>query len=395
MTASHEETVILALNSGSSSLKLALYSFQNDKVEKLAWGEAEEIGSKNAKFWLRGKKAGLACNGTHPFADDAEAAQYLIGRLRSSSLPSPHAVGHRIVHGGPHLREHQQITPQVLAQLTDATAFAPVHLAPALDVVRRAMVTFPNVPHVACFDTAFHRTMPQHAARLPFGPEFFQAGLQRYGFHGLSCESVVRSLAAALPPKMVIAHLGNGCSITAIENGKSIETTMGMTPTGGVMMGTRSGDLDPGVLLNLLQRGYDQEQMDSLVNHNSGLSGVSGAGSDMRKLLELRDQSASARLAIEMFCYQVRKAIGAMAAVLGGMEMLVFTGGIGEHSSVIRAEISAGLQHLGVLLNDAANQGNAANVALSTGRCDVRIIEANEDLEIALHSRRLTSSSQD
>ncbi len=394
MTGSHEETVILALNSGSSSLKLALYSFQNDKVEKLVWGEAEEIGSKNAKFWLRGKNAEIACNGTHPFADDAEAAHYLIGRVRSSSLPAPRAVGHRIVHGGPALREHQLITPQVLAQLTDATAFAPVHLPPALEVVRRAMATFPNVPHIACFDTAFHRTMPQYAARLPFGPEFFQAGLQRYGFHGLSCESVVRALAAALPPQTVIAHLGNGCSITAIENGKSIETTMGMTPTGGVMMGTRSGNLDPGVLLNLLRRGYDQEQIDSLVNHNSGLSGVSGAGSDMRRLLELREQSASARLAIEMFCYQVRKAIGAMAAVLGGMAMLVFTGGIGEHSSTVRVEICAGLQHLGVLLNDAANEGNAANVALSTGKCDVRIIPADEDLEIALHSRRLISSSQ-
>ncbi|HWH58413.1 MAG TPA: acetate/propionate family kinase [Terriglobales bacterium] len=395
MTASHEETVILALNGGSSSFKLALYLFQSDKVEKLVWGEAEEIGSKNAKFWLRGNNLGLACNGTHPFADDAEAAQYLIGRLRSSSLPSPQAVGHRIVHGGPLLREHQQITPQVLAQLTDATAFAPVHLPPALDVVRRVMATFPNVPHIACFDTAFHRTMPQHAARLPFAAEFFQAGLQRYGFHGLSCESVVRALAAALLPRTVIAHLGSGCSITAIENGKSIETTMGMTPTGGVMMGTRSGDLDPGVLLNLLRRGYDQEQMDSLVNHNSGLYGVSGEGSDMRRLLDLREQSASARLAIEMFCYQVRKAIGAMAAVLGGMDMLVFTGGIGEHSPSIRAQICADLEHLGIAFNDASNQRNNINVALSTGKCDVRIIEADEDLEIALHSRRLTSSSQD
>jgi acetate kinase len=393
MTASSAETIILALNSGSSSLKLALYSFHNDNVEKLAAGEAEEIGSKSAKFWLRGNNGELACNGSHAFADAGDAAECLIGRLRGSSLPAPQAVGHRIVHGGPLLREHQQITPQVLAQLADATAFAPVHLPPALDVVRRAMATFPDVPHVACFDTAFHRTMPPHAARLPFGPEFFQAGLQRYGFHGLSCEAVVRALGAALPPRVVIAHLGNGCSITAIREGESIETTMGMTPTGGVMMGTRSGDLDPGVLLTLLRRGYDQEQMDSLVNHNSGLRGVSGAGSDMRRLLDLRGQDANVHLAIEMFCYQVRKAVGALAAVLGGMDMLVFTGGIGEHSPGIRAEICVGLRHLGVLLNQAANQGNAATVAISTGKCDVRIIEADEDLEIAMHSRRLTSSS--
>jgi Acetate kinase len=170
---------------------------------------------------------------------------------------------------------------------------------------------------------------------------------------------------------------------------------MGMTPTGGVMMGTRSGDLDPGVLLNLLHRGYDSEQMDALVNHNSGLFGVSSASSDMRRLLELRDQDADARLAIEMFCYQIRKSIGAMAAVLGGIDLLVFTGGIGEHSSMIRREICAGLQHLGIVLDDAGNQRSATNVGSSTGTCAVRVIEADEDLEIALHSQRLMSSGQD
>lgn len=389
----NEETAVLALNTGSSSFKLALYSFHNEKVEKLVWGEAEEIGSKNGHLWLQGNPE-ISLNQTISFADSGEAAQYLIGKLRKSSLALVRAVGHRIVHGGPRLREHQAITPQVLAQLTDAVSFAPLHLPPALDVVRRAMATFPEIPHIACFDTAFHRTMPEHAARLPFGREFFQAGLQRYGFHGLSCESVVRALGPSLPPRMVIAHLGNGCSLTAVANGGSLETTMGMTPTGGVMMGTRSGDLDPGVLLNLLRRGYDAERIDALVNHNSGLSGVSGAGSDMRRLLEHREQDANARLAIEMFCYQARKSIGAMAAVLGGIEMLVFTGGIGENSPIIRAEICAGLQHLGIQLEAPANQCNAAMLSLSSGKCDVRIVEADEDLEIALHSRRLMSAGQ-
>lgn len=182
MTATLEETIVLTLNSGSSSLKLSLYSFHNGNNHRLAWGEAEEIGGKNGKVWLR-TNSGSVADEPCSFAGSGEAAQDLIGRLRTASLPAPRAVGHRIVHGGPRLREHQAITPQILMQLKDAVPFAPVHLPPALDVVRRAMNSFPDIPHIACFDTAFHRTMPEHAARLPFAREFFQAGLQRYGFH--------------------------------------------------------------------------------------------------------------------------------------------------------------------------------------------------------------------
>ena len=377
-------STVLSLNSGSSSLKLGLYSFDPGKTEQLAWAEAEEVGSASGRLWMRGMVK-LESREPQHLASAGAAAQYLIERLQNSSAPLPQAVGHRIVHGGPKLREHQRITPEVLARLQEAMPFAPLHLPPALDVLNRATTAFPNVPQVACFDTAFHRTLPEFAARLPFGREFFDGGLQRYGFHGLSCESIVRALGSELAPRTVIAHLGNGCSITAVQNGSSVETSMGLTPTGGVIMGTRSGDLDPGVLLTLLRRGYGAEMLDSLLNHHSGLLGISAISSDMRWLLEERGKNLNAGLAVEMFCYSVRKGIGAMAAVLGGIDMLVFTGGIGEHSAVVRDEICSKLHHLGVKLNASANRSNASRVG--SGKCAVRVIPTDEDLEIAIHAR--------
>ena len=387
MVAADSVSTVLSLNSGSSSLKLGLYSFHEGKAERLVWGEAEELGSRNGCLRLHGVVE-LQSKEPSSVASAGAAAQYSIQKLLDSAAPKPEAVGHRIVHGGPRLRTHQRITPQVVAQLKEAIPFAPLHLPPALDVLKRATEAFPNLPHIACFDTAFHRTMPEVAARLPFGREFFERGLQRYGFHGLSCESIVSALGSELAPRTVIAHLGNGCSITAVRNGSSVETSMGLTPTGGVMMGTRTGDLDPGVLLNLLQSGYDGPKLDSLLNHHSGLLGVSGIGSDMRQLLSEQDTNPNARLAIEMFCYSVRKSIAAMAAVLGGIDMLVFTGGIGEHSAIVRREICSKLQHLGIALAEAANQKNTTRIG--SGACDVRVIGADEDLEIALHARALS-----
>ncbi|HKR32429.1 MAG TPA: acetate/propionate family kinase [Terriglobales bacterium] len=391
MVADDAVSTVLSLNSGSSSLKLGLYSFHNGKDERLVWGEAEELGSRNGRLWLHGAVE-LHSNEPSAVASAGAAAQYSIQKLLDRSAPRPDAVGHRIVHGGPKLRTHQRITSEVITQLNEAIPFAPLHLPPALDVLKRAMEVFPNVSHIACFDTAFHRTMPDVAARLPFGREFFENGIQRYGFHGLSCESIVRALGSELAPRTVIAHLGNGCSITAVKNGSSLDTTMGLTPTGGVVMGTRPGDLDPGVLLNLLRSGYDEQKLDSLLNHYSGLLGVSGISSDMRQLLSEQDKNADARLAIEMFCYSVRRSIAAMAAVLGGIDMLVFTGGIGEHSAMVRREICSNLQHLGVALDETANQNNA--IRIGSGNCKVRVIATDEDLEIALHARTLSRSRE-
>jgi acetate kinase len=392
MLAGKDACAVLSLNSGSSSLKVGLYSFQNGKHTKVAWGEAEEVGSDRGRLWMHGAVE-LTSSDPRLASSAGAAARYLLDKLQESAAPAVEAVGHRIVHGGARLREHQRITAEVVTQLEDAVRFAPLHLPPALEVLKQAMEAFPRVPHVACFDTAFHHTIPEFAARLPFGREFFERGLQRYGFHGLSCESIVRQLGPELAGRTVIAHLGNGCSITAVENGSSVETTMGLTPTGGVMMGTRTGDLDPGVLLALLREGYDADKLDSLLNHHSGLLGVSGLSSDMRQLLENRDRNPEVRLALEMFCYSVRKSIGAMAAVLGGLEMLVFTGGIGEHSAAIRGEICSKLQHLGIVLDESANRHNAEQIASAASTCEVRVIPTDEDLEIAIHAKELSRSA--
>ena len=390
---SSKKKVILALNSGSSSLKLGLYSLQGTNEETLATGAAEALGTKDAtkdgRVWMRqGEKFLLKEN--RALATSREAADFLAKTLTVHALPQPHIIGHRIVHGGPRLREHQRITPEVLKDLEAATAFAPIHTPPALEVIRFAMERFPDVPNVACLDTAFHRTLPEHAARLPLPDRFWQSGIRRYGFHGLSCESIVHALGPDLAGKTVIAHLGNGASVTAIKEGCSIETTMGLTPTGGVIMGTRSGDLDPGVLLHLLRdKAYSAQQLDHLLNHEAGLLGISGTTSEMRNLLESSATNASARLAVEMFCYSVRKAVGAMAAVLGGLELLVFSGGIGEHAAPVRAGICSGLDYLGIALDPEANARHADVISTSGSRCSVRVIPTDEDLQIARHCSQL------
>jgi len=360
-------------------------------VSKLANGAAEEIGSKDGRIRLR-RGSEVLIDEARSFTGATEAAQYLIELFLRNSLPAPRVVGHRIVHGGPHLREHQRITPAVLKQLEEAVVFAPLHLPRALDVVRQAMSDFPEAVPVACFDTAFHRTLPEYAARLPFPDAFWEKGLRRYGFHGLSCESILNALGNDVPGRMVIAHLGNGCSVTAVRNGISVETTMGLTPMGGVMMGTRTGDLDPGVMLYLLQaEHYEPEQLQQLLNHRSGLLGVSGLSSDMRHLLEASQDNPKAFMAVEMFCYQIRKSLGSMAAVLGGLDLFVFTGGIGEHAAPVRTKISSGLEHLGILLDEQANQRGDSRISSATSTCAVRVIESDEDLQIARHSYRLAT----
>jgi acetate kinase len=390
MPTSSDETVVLALNSGSSSLKIALYLLQEAREEKLAKGAAEGLGGSDGRVWLRNGKQ-TVLDESRSFSDTSQAADYLLCALEKESLPVPNVIGHRIVHGGPRLQSHQPITPEVVRDLEEAVHFAPVHLPPALEVVRNARKRFPNISHIACFDTVFHHALPKHAARLPLPQEFWDRGLRRYGFHGLSCESIVHALGDELASRTVIAHLGNGCSITAVRDGASAETTMGLTPTGGVIMGTRSGDLDPGVILHLARvEGYSAEHLDDLLNHRAGLLGISEETSDMRHLLGMMNKNPGAALAVEMFCYQVRKAIGAMAAVLGGLELLVFTGGIGEHAAPIRKRICSGLEHLGIELDDAANQQNNSTISSPRSTCSVAVIESDEDLQIARHCRRLT-----
>jgi acetate kinase len=250
---------------------------------------------------------------------------------------------------------------------------------PALALLRAAQTRFSSVPQVACLDTAFHADLPDVARTLPIPRALRDLGIQRYGFHGLSCESIVRQLGSGLPPRVVIAHLGNGASVTAVAQGRSIDNSMGLTPSGGVIMGTRSGDLDPGLLLYLLrEQGLDAVQLEDLIDHHCGLLGISGISSDMRRLHDASATSADAQLAIDMFCDSVRKQVAAMATALGGIDLLVFTGGIGEHDARVRAWICEGLSWLGI-----AQDSDAASCR------KVRVLPAREEQQIAIHAWRL------
>jgi acetate kinase len=308
-------------------------------------------------------------------------------------------VGHRLVHGGPALTAPVIVEPRVRAELASCVALAPLHLPQALLAIDHVSDALPDVPQVACFDTAFHATLPAHASTfaLPYALE--DLGVRRYGFHGLSYEYMVTKLRELDPAscggRAVVLHLGNGASMAALSRGVSMDTTMGMTPTGGIMMGTRSGDLDPGVIVYLLARGMvkSADELLTLITKKSGLLGVSGLGSDMRDLLARRNDPR-ARLAVEMFTYQAKKQLGAYAAALGGLDTVVFTGGIGEHAAPIREEICAGLEHLGISLDLDANAKNVTSggpsvISTKDARVTVRVIQTDEDSMIAAHTVRL------
>lgn len=358
---------ILALNCGSSSLKFGLYLGDTEGAQLVCEGEAEEIGKSTSSFWFKDSEQAEKRTERIPLRDHGTALKHVLRKLEQCGSTAE-AVGHRIVHGGPRIRAHQRVTPAVLDALRSAVDYAPLHLPPALAVLETMQQTMRDVPEIVCLDTAFHSTMPDVAKTFPLPEDVRRLGVERYGFHGLSLESILAQLHP-WPEHLVVAHLGNGASITAIQNGKSVDTTMGLTPTGGVMMGTRSGDLDPGAVIYLMRHGYaGPEALEELFDRRSGLLGVSGVTSDVRDLLSTRKQDGRADLALRMFCYQVRKAIAAMASALGGLEALVFTGGIGEHAAEVRNDICSGLQFL--------------------GNFQTLVLPAQEDLQIA----RITAS---
>ena len=315
--------------------------------------------------------------------DRADGVHEVLDRIADP----PTAVGHRLVHGGPDHTAPTLVDDAVLATLTRAIELAPLHLPVELAALEAVRQRFHDMPQVACFDTAFHRTMPAIAHRFALPAALCDAGVRRYGFHGLSYEYIASVVATTR--RAVFAHLGNGASMVAVRDGISIDTTMGFSPSGGLVMGTRSGDLDPGVLLYLLDHGYDRHGLRSLVEYNAGLTALSGGTSDMRQLLAARAHDSRATLAIDVFCYQARKWIGALAAALGGLDTLVFAGGIGEHAPVIRAQICEGLGHLGIELDRNRNDDNAA--VIGGGRCDVRIVKTDEEAVIARHTQALLS----
>ncbi len=351
---------VLALNCGSSSLKYALF----DGDEARLRGKVERIGAGNG-----GAK------------DHAEAVAHVFAELEKKKLPKPEAVGHRLVHGGPHHAQPERVTPALRKALDAAVPFAPLHLPAELRAVDAVRDAFGALPQVVCFDTAFHQTLPEVAYRYALPKALFDKGVRRYGFHGLSYEYVVSALPAASKGRAVIAHLGSGSSMVAVNDGVSIDTTMGFTPTGGLVMGTRPGDLDPGVLVHLLaHHGYDAKTLEHLVNHDAGLAALSETTPDMEALLAARARDPRAALAVDVYCYQARKWVGALAAALGGLDALVFTGGIGEHAAVVRDAICEGLGHLG--LRDETT---------AAGSCTIHTIPTDEECVIARHTLRLAS----
>jgi acetate kinase len=390
MTDARPDLNVLALNSGSSSLKFGLYRVGSSGTEMLLSGEAEAIGEEKSKFRAQDGRGDALLFETISVPSQLEAIVRIGKLLAESSMPAPAAIGHRIVHGGPRLRHHCLIDDSVLRQLEAASAFAPLHIPSALSVIRFAREYFPGLPQVACFDTTFHAEFAEVARVLPVSKELQSEGIQRYGFHGLSCESIVHQLAKALPNRLVIAHLGNGASVTAVEGGRSIDTSMGLTPTGGVIMGTRSGDLDPGVLVYLMrEKKFDAAMLEELVDHRSGLLGISGLSSDMRRLHEAASSNADARLAIQMFCYSVRKQVAAMIAALDGVDLIVFTGGIGENDGEARAAICDGLSWIGVSLDEARNRTASNPISDPASCCAVLVLASQEDEQIARHTRAL------
>ena len=378
---SHSTSSILAVNAGSSSLKVTLFGC-DDALTRRATATVERIGVDQSY------QSGHASS----FDDALSVALEELQRQARLDLV---AVGHRIVHGGATHMQPERITPPLVADLRNIEAIDPTHMPQALFLIDAVDRRYPALAQFACFDTAFHHTMPLVSRQYPLPRHTWTAGVRRYGFHGLSCESILEQLRARDPAeaegRLLIAHLGNGASITAMHRGHSVDTSMGFSPTGGLMMGTRSGDLDPGVVIFLARtEGCEPDALERLVTQKSGLAGVSEVSSDMREVLN-RTHSSPAREAVDLYCHIARKHLAALTATLNGLDTIVFTGGIGEHAPTIRAGICAGLEYLGVDIAPEANAANSPCISQPGGRVAVRVMHTDEDLVVATHVRRLLS----
>ena len=383
-------TPVLVINSGSSSLKFGMFVERDGDEHAVVRGNADAIGSDNGKLDVHDERGTVVLSEARRFGSQQEALSYITGKLAALEYDVPTGIGHRIVHGGPRLVTHQRITDKVLATLEQAVHFAPLHIPAAINLVRHTEKLFPGVPQFACFDTAFHQTMPEAAYHFAIPEKYSAQGIRRYGFHGLSYASIVRSLGRELPRKTVAAHLGSGASLAAIANGKSVDTSMGLTPTGGIPMGTRTGDLDPGVPLFLMRnQKLDADKLESLLNHDSGLTALGGTN-DMRKLQTAASAGdKNAQLAIEVFCRSIAKTIASFAAVLGGLDLLVFAGGIGEHSADVRANVCRRLGFLGVKIDEERNRTSVAVISEDISSVTIRIVPSEEEKQIARECRAL------
>jgi acetate kinase len=377
---------ILTINGGSSSIKFALFEAGKTLCRSLD-GSIDRIGLPNATFAVKGSE-----KFSRPLAvpNHTVAVNVLMDWLEKRSDPDAlTAVGHRVVHGGPKYFEPRRITPEMVDNLRQLSPFDPEHMPEEILLTEAFHRRFPDLPQVACFDTAFHHDLPRVARLLPIPRRYEAQGVRRYGFHGLSYAFLMEELARlagseAAQSRVILAHLGNGASLAAVRHGKSIDTSMSFTPTAGVPMSTRSGDLDPGLVWYLARtEKMNSKQFNEMVNFQSGLLGVSETSSDMHDLLEHEAQDARAAEAVALFCYQVKKWIGAFAAALGGLDTLVFAGGIGEKAPAVRARICEGLGFLGIELEKKRNAANEGVISTATGSVAVRVIHTDEELMIA------------
>jgi acetate kinase len=389
---------LLTINTGSSSLKAALYDVAVAPRLVLA-AKVERIGLGDGHACLTTAQGEMLFDEHKNVPDHRAGLLFLLDGLRHTEYhESPRAVGHRVVHGGRRHSEPHIITDELLEELRLLIPIDPAHLPQAIEAIETVGDSYPTVPQVACFDTAFHRRMPRVAQIYPLPQRFEEAGVLRYGFHGLSYESIMEQLRcldpAAYAGRVVIAHLGNGASMAAVKGGKSVDTTMGFTPTGGLMMGTRAGDLDPGVVLHLLDlEGGNAGALSDLLNKKAGLIGLSGLSADMQDLLEQESSSSQAADAVDLFCYQARKFLGALVTTLGGLDVLAFTAGIGEHAAPIRERICDGLNYLGIQLDPQRNQNNSRSISADGSSVRVLVLPTDEDLMIAGHTQRLIAEA--
>ena len=389
---------ILTINSGSSSLKIALFLMGKKETLELS-ARIERIGLSAGDFQIKDGQGQILAE-EHPHLPDHDTALNKFLKWLQKRKTRLTTVGHRVVHGGLHYGKPALITPQMEKALARLEPLDPDHLPRELKAIKTLRRLYPGLTQVACFDTAFHRHMPAVAQRYPLPRNLWRDGVRRFGFHGLSYEFLIHEMARVAGAKaahgrVIIAHLGNGASMAAIRGGKSMDTTMGFTPTGGLMMSTRSGDLDPGVMLYLLrEKRLSSSAVSHLVNRRAGLLGVSGISPDLRDLFAQSAKNSHAAEAIDLFCYEAKKYLGALAAVLGGVDTLIFTAGIGENIPTIRRRICEHLEFLGIRLDDARNERNAPIISRAAGPVTVRVMKTNEELMIARHTHNLIRSKK-
>ena len=396
---------VLVLNSGSSSIKFSIYESNTSGAgarKKLLEGAVDGIGTGLGQFWMKDGEGRKLFNQTPALPNRSVAFKLVADSLNSGEFPAPAAIGHRTVCCSPTVRQNQRITPELIDEIESYASLAPLHTPIGVYIMREALKLFPGIPNFAVLDTYFHRTMPEVATWLPLPEEYFHMGVRRYGFHGISYESIIHQLEPNVPEKLIVAHLGNGASITAIRNGLCLDTSMSMTPVSGIISGTRTGDIDPGVVLFLLRKIAEKtvsaseaaDQLDAIIGKKAGLVGMSGVSNDMRTLRSaIKDGDQKARRAVDKFTWTIARWIGSFMAELGGLDMLVFTGGIGENDMDTRAEVCSGLAGLGIVIDPARNNSRgAAVISAENSPVTVRVIPPAEDLVIVNHVVRMLGS---